>query len=104
VAFFHDVRRLMKRNVMGPATPIKPRCAGDEFGEHAATISGVLDHLGLADATIADRSMGGLIALQVACGRSDRVAMIVIGVGAFSQPLIDFPQNRLNGDQSHPAG
>ena len=84
-----------------------PIARGDVFTEHVATIIGLLDHLGLADATIAGHSMGGLVALQVACDHPDRVAglmlidagganisarrlaLIVTGLRAFSRHLRD---------------
>jgi pimeloyl-ACP methyl ester carboxylesterase len=55
-----------------------PIAAGDVFSEHVATIIGLLDHLGLADAIIAGHSMGGLVALQVACEHPDRVAGLML--------------------------
>jgi pimeloyl-ACP methyl ester carboxylesterase len=55
-----------------------PIGAGDVFSEHVATIIGLLDHLGLADAIIAGHSMGGLVALQVACDHPDRVAGLML--------------------------
>jgi pimeloyl-ACP methyl ester carboxylesterase len=55
-----------------------PIAAGDVFTEHVATIIGLLDHLGLADAIVAGHSMGGLVALQVACGHPDRVAGLML--------------------------
>jgi pimeloyl-ACP methyl ester carboxylesterase len=55
-----------------------PIARGDVFTEHVATIIGLLDHLGLADATIAGHSMGGLVALQVACDHPDRVAGLML--------------------------
>src|ERR1700757_673661 len=51
---------------------------GDVFSEHVATIIGLLDHLGLADAIIAGPSMGGLVALQVACDHPDRVSGLML--------------------------
>jgi pimeloyl-ACP methyl ester carboxylesterase len=55
-----------------------PIAGGDVFSEHVAAIIGLLDHLGLADATIAGHSMGGLVALQVACDHPDRVAGLML--------------------------
>ena len=55
-----------------------PIAAGDVFSEHVATVIGLLDHLGLADAIIAGHSMGGLVALQVACDKPDRVAGLML--------------------------
>jgi pimeloyl-ACP methyl ester carboxylesterase len=55
-----------------------PIATGDVFGEHVATIIGLLDHLGLPDATVAGHSMGGLVALQVACDHPDRVAGLML--------------------------
>ena len=55
-----------------------PIATGDVFTEHVATIIGLLDHLGLADAIIAGHSMGGLVALQVACDHPDRVARLML--------------------------
>jgi len=51
---------------------------GDIFDEHAATINGVLDHLGLKSATIVGHSMGGLGTLRVARNHPDRVVGIVL--------------------------
>jgi pimeloyl-ACP methyl ester carboxylesterase len=55
-----------------------PIAAGDVFTEHVATIIGLLDHLGLADAIFAGHSMGGLVALQVACDHPHRVAGLML--------------------------
>src|SRR5262249_4219640 len=50
----------------------------DVFGEHVATIAGLLDHLGLARATVVGHSMGGLVALQLACDHPERVAGLLL--------------------------
>lgn len=55
-----------------------PIVTGNVFSEHVATIIGLLDQLGLTDAIIAGHSMGGLVALQVACDHPDRVAGLML--------------------------
>lgn len=50
----------------------------DVFDEHVATIIGLLDHLGLAEAIIVGHSMGGLISLQVACDHPERVSGLLL--------------------------
>jgi pimeloyl-ACP methyl ester carboxylesterase len=59
----------------GGSDPIN---AGDVFDEHVATIVGLMDHLGLAEAVIVGHSMGGLISLQVACNHPERVSGLVL--------------------------
>ncbi|BDX33452.1 alpha/beta hydrolase [Mycobacterium antarcticum] len=50
----------------------------DVFAEHVATVIELLDHLGLARATLVGHSMGGLVALQAACDRPDRVSALAL--------------------------
>jgi pimeloyl-ACP methyl ester carboxylesterase len=50
----------------------------DVFGEHVATIAGLLDHLGLAKAIIVGHSMGGLVSLQLACDHPERVSGLTL--------------------------
>lgn len=51
----------------------EPVAAGDVFSEQVATITGLLDELRLARATIVGHSMGGLVSLKVACEHPSRV-------------------------------
>lgn len=56
-----------------------PIAAGDDvFFEHVATIVSLLDHLGLARAVVVGHSMGGLIALQLACDHPERVSGLML--------------------------
>jgi pimeloyl-ACP methyl ester carboxylesterase len=50
----------------------------DVFLEHAATIIGLLDHLGLARAVVVGHSMGGLVSLQAACDHPERVSGLLL--------------------------
>jgi pimeloyl-ACP methyl ester carboxylesterase len=55
-----------------------PIATGDVFGEHVATIVGLLDHLGLPEATIVGHSMGGLVSIQVASEHPARVSGLLL--------------------------
>ena len=57
----------------------EPIAADDDvFPEHIATIVGLLDHLGLAKATIVGHSMGGLVSLQLACDHPGKVSGLLL--------------------------
>ncbi|MUL65972.1 hypothetical protein BOO86_15960 [Mycobacterium sp. CBMA 234] len=56
-----------------------PVATGDDvFAEHIASIIGLLDHLGLARAIIVGHSMGGVVALQLACDHPERVSGLLM--------------------------
>jgi pimeloyl-ACP methyl ester carboxylesterase len=50
----------------------------DVFGELVAAVADLLDHLGLAKATIVGHSMGGLVSLQLACDHPQRVSGLLL--------------------------
>ncbi len=50
----------------------------DVFGEHVATVVGLLDHLGLSEAVLVGHSMGGLVSLRAACDHPDRVSGLLL--------------------------
>jgi pimeloyl-ACP methyl ester carboxylesterase len=50
----------------------------DVIHEHVATVVGLLDYLGLAKAIIVGHSMGGLVALQLACDYPERISGLVL--------------------------
>jgi pimeloyl-ACP methyl ester carboxylesterase len=57
----------------------QPIAAGEDvFGEHIATIVGLLDHLHLAKATIVGHSMGGLVSLKLAGEHPGRVSGLLL--------------------------
>ncbi|MFY1621025.1 alpha/beta fold hydrolase, partial [Micromonospora sp. WMMD736] len=67
--------------------------AGDVFGEHVATVIGLLDHLGLSEAVVVGHSMGGLVSLRVACDHPDRVSGLLLtnaGGATLSAPRLRF--------------
>jgi len=50
----------------------------DVFVGHIATIIGVLDHLGVARATVVGHSMGGVVALRLACDHPERISGLLM--------------------------
>jgi pimeloyl-ACP methyl ester carboxylesterase len=50
----------------------------DVFVEHIATIVSLLDHLGLAKATVVGHSMGGVVALQLTCDHPGRITGLML--------------------------
>lgn len=55
-----------------------PVSSGDVFDEQIATVVGLLDHLNLKSATVVGHSMGGLVALKVACDHPGRVTGLML--------------------------
>lgn len=66
---------------------------GHTIEDLAEELDGVLDHLGVADATVFGFSMGGLVAQQLARVHPDRVARLALsGTAAVVPPLATWPR------------
>lgn len=84
-------RRVIAPDLLGHGASAKPM--GDySLSSHAATLRDLLDHLGIASATLVGHSLGGGIALQFAYLFPERVDRLVLvssgGLGRELSPLL----------------
>jgi pimeloyl-ACP methyl ester carboxylesterase len=84
-------RRVVAPDLLGHGASAKPM--GDySLSSHAATLRDLLDHLGIASATLVGHSLGGGIAMQFAYLFPDRVDRLVLvssgGLGRELSPVL----------------
>lgn len=78
IATLSDRARIVAVDLPGFGASDAVEHGDDVFVEHIATITGVLDHLGVARATIVGHSMGGVVALRLACDHPERVSGLLM--------------------------
>ncbi|MFC4071710.1 alpha/beta fold hydrolase [Actinoplanes subglobosus] len=73
---------------------------GHSIDEHAGTVAGVLDSLGLRRVTVVGHSLGGSVAISLAAQRPDLAGTLVVaepnldpGVGTFSAEIAAFAED-----------
>ncbi len=70
--------RIVALDRAGSAFSTRPVDAEGSLPDHADNIAGLMDHLGIAKATIVGHSLGGAVALQTAVSHPDRVKALAL--------------------------
>ncbi len=72
-------RRFVMIDFLGSGASDRPAGFDHALARHAAVVAAVLDHLGGGPFPVVGHSMGGTVAIALACARPDLVSRLVVG-------------------------